>query len=431
MSSPYKTVAFQTLGCKLNFSETSMIAQEFYNKGYAKVEKHDIADIYIINTCSVTENADKKAKKAIRQALKRSPDAKIAVIGCYAQLHPEELSSIPGVSIVLGAEEKFSLVEKVESLKNNSDTIILNSDINSVAKFEPAYSHDERTRSFLKIQDGCNYNCSFCTIPLARGKSRSDNILNTIQRAKKIASSNIREIVLTGVNIGDFGVGYGESFLDLIKALDLIENIDRYRISSIEPNLLSDDIINFTLRSQKFVPHFHIPLQSGSNKILKSMRRRYRSELYTERINKIKMLCPNACIGADVIVGFPGETEFEFEKTIDLLDKLDVSYLHVFPYSERVNTPALNMSNKVSNCDIINRSKILHHLSLKKKKIFYEENVGSIKKVLIENYDHKSISGHSENYIPVKIKGDSKDLNKIISVELLSIEDNYVVGRRQ
>ena len=309
MGSPYKTVAFQTLGCKLNFAENSTLARDFSSHGYAQVGIDNPADIYVINTCSVTENANKKARKAVRRALRKSPQAKVAVIGCYAQLNPQEIADIPGVSIVAGAEDKFNLIEKMEANEFNGQPIILNSEIDTVTEFNPSYSMGERTRSFLKVQDGCDYTCSFCTIPLARGKSRSADIADTLLQARGIAETEIKEIVLTGVNVGDFGKNHGESFFELIQELDIVEGIERYRISSIEPNLLTDEIINFTAKSEKFLPHFHIPLQSGSDHILKAMRRRYNSELFVRRINKIESIMPDASIGVDVIVGFPRESE--------------------------------------------------------------------------------------------------------------------------
>ena len=382
MGSPYKTVSFQTLGCKLNFAETSTLARDFFSHGYAQVGIDNPADIYVINTCSVTENANKKARKAVRRALRKSPQAKVAVIGCYAQLNPQEIADIPGVSIVAGAEDKFNLIEKMEANEFNGYPIILNSEIDTVTHFHPSYSMGERTRSFLKVQDGCDYTCSFCTIPLARGKSRSVDIADTLLQARGIAETEIKEIVLTGVNVGDFGKNNGESFFELIQELDIVEGIERYRISSIEPNLLTDEIINFTAKSEKFLPHFHIPLQSGSDHILKAMRRRYNSELFVRRINKIESIMPDASIGVDVIVGFPGESEENFQETYELLKQLDVSYLHVFSYSQRDNTEAVKIEPKVSQLTIAERSKILHRLSMKKKRQFYENNTGKIMQVL-------------------------------------------------
>jgi len=430
LGSPYKTVAFQTLGCKLNFAETSTLARDFSSHGYAQVGIDDPADIYVINTCSVTENANKKARKAVRRALRKSPQAKVAVIGCYAQLNPQEIADIPGVSIVAGAEDKFNLIEKMEANKFNGQPIILNSEIDTVTHFHPSYSMGERTRSFLKVQDGCDYTCSFCTIPLARGKSRSADIADTLLQAREIAETEIKEIVLTGVNVGDFGKNHGESFFELIQELDIVEGIERYRISSIEPNLLTDEIINFTAKSEKFLPHFHIPLQSGSNHILKAMRRRYNSDLFVRRINKIKSIMPDACIGVDVIVGFPGESEENFEETYELLKQLDVSYLHVFSYSQRDNTDAVKIEPKNFQQTIAERSKILHRLSMKKKRQFYENNTGKIRQVLFETYEEGILSGHSENYISVSIKGNEDKVNQIIPVKLVRLEDEEMIGKR-
>ena len=430
MGSPYKTVAFQTLGCKLNFAETSTLARDFSSHGYAQVGIDYPADLYVINTCSVTDNANKKARKAVRRALRKSPQAKVAVIGCYAQLNPQEIADIPGVSIVAGAEDKFNLIEKMEANEFNGQPIILNSEIDTVTHFHPSYSMGERTRSFLKVQDGCDYTCSFCTIPLARGKSRSADIADTLLQAREIAETEIKEIVLTGVNVGDFGKNHGESFFELIQELDIVEGIERYRISSIEPNLLTDEIINFTAKSEKFLPHFHIPLQSGSDHILKAMRRRYNSDLFVRRINKIKSIMPDACIGVDVIVGFPGESEENFEETYELLKQLDVSYLHVFSYSQRDNTDAVKIEPKVSQQTIAERSKILHRLSMKKKRQFYENNTGKIRQVLFETYEEGILSGHSENYISVSIKGNEDKVNQIIPVKLVRLEDGEMIGKR-
>ena len=430
MGSPYKTVAFQTLGCKLNFAETSTLARDFSSHGYAQVGIDYPADLYVINTCSVTDNANKKARKAVRRALRKFPQAKVAVIGCYAQLNPQEIADIPGVSIVAGAEDKFNLIEKMEANEFNGQPIILNSEIDTVTHFHPSYSMGERTRSFLKVQDGCDYTCSFCTIPLARGKSRSADIADTLLQAREIAETEIKEIVLTGVNVGDFGKNHGESFFELIQKLDIVEGIERYRISSIEPNLLTDEIINFTAKSEKFLPHFHIPLQSGSDHILKAMRRRYNSDLFVRRINKIKSIMPDACIGVDVIVGFPGESEENFEETYELLKQLDVSYLHVFSYSQRDNTDAVKIEPKVSQQTIAERRKILHHLSMKKKRQFYENNTGKIRQVLFETYEEGILSGHSENYISVSIKGNEDKVNQIIPVKLVRLEDEEMIGKR-
>ena len=430
MGSPYKTVTFQTLGCKLNFAETSTLARDFISHGYAQVGNNDTADFYIINTCSVTDNANKKARKAVRRALRKSPHAKIAVIGCYAQLSPDEIAQIPGVSIVAGAEEKFNLASYIEATNLNDDLIVLNSTIETVEQFIPSYSMGERTRSILKIQDGCDYNCSFCTIPLARGRSRSSSISKTLSQAIEIGKTAMREIVLTGVNVGDFGVNRNENLYNLIQELDKIDGIDRYRISSIEPNLLTDEIIDFTARSKKFLPHFHIPLQSGSDKILKAMRRRYNTKLYADRVQKIKAILPDACIGVDVIVGFPGESDNYFQQTYDFLNGLDISYLHVFSYSMRDNTDAVKIKDKIPQNIISERSKMLHRLSIVKKQKFYKNNIESVKQILIENFEDGFLIGYSENYIPVRISGSPNEVNEIIPVKLVQIEDGEMVGER-
>ena len=418
MSTPTKRIAFHTMGCKLNLSETGTISRDFIQHGFQKVSYKEKADIYVLNTCSVTENANKEARKLIRQAKRRNPDSSIAIIGCYAQLKPNEISKIKGVDLVLGAKEKFNLLTHLEKLDIKDKTKIVESDIGGINSFKPSYSSAERTRSFLKIQDGCNYTCSFCTIPLARGKSRSDSIKNTIETAKKITNRGAREIVLTGVNIGDFGHGTTETFYDLIQQLDTINELDRIRISSIEPNLLSTQIIDFCATSKKIMPHFHIPLQSGSNKILQSMRRRYNRELYEEKIIKIKNLIPEACIGVDVIVGFPGETHSEFYKTYDYLKKLDISYLHVFSYSERENTEAIKIKDVVNFEERAERSKMLHILSNKKTHLFNDKFLNSNRPVLFESIKNGKVIGHTDNYIQVQVDGDSKLINKILPVNL-------------
>ena len=418
MSTPTKRIAFHTMGCKLNFSETGTISRDFIQHGFQKVSYKEKADIYVLNTCSVTENADKEARKLIRQAKRRNPDSSIAVIGCYAQLKPNELSNIKGVDLVLGAQDKFNLLSHLERLDIKGKAKIVQSDIKEINKFKSSYSSAERTRSFLKIQDGCNYTCSFCTIPLARGKSRSDSIKNTMITAKKITNKGAREIVLTGVNIGDFGNGTTETFYDLIQQLDTINELDRIRISSIEPNLLSSQIIEFCASSKKIMPHFHIPLQSGSNKILQSMRRRYNRELYEEKIIKIKKLIPNACIGVDVIVGFPGETDSEFYKTYDYLKDLDISYLHVFSYSERQNTEAIKNKDVVSFEKRSDRSKMLHILSNKKTHYFNDKFLNTSRPVLFESIKNGKVIGHTDNFIQVQVDGDSKLINKIYPVNL-------------
>ena len=418
MSTPTKRIAFHTMGCKLNLSETGTISRDFIQHGFQKVSYKEKADIYVLNTCSVTENANKEARKLIRQAKRRNPDSSIAIIGCYAQLKPNEISKIKGVDLVLGAKEKFNLLTHLEKLDIKDKTKIVESDIRGINSFKPSYSSAERTRSFLKIQDGCNYTCSFCTIPLARGKSRSDSIKNTMETAKKITNRGAREIVLTGVNIGDFGHGTTETFYDLIQQLDTINELDRIRISSIEPNLLSTQIIDFCATSKKIMPHFHIPLQSGSNKILQSMRRRYNRELYEEKIIKIKNLIPDACIGVDVIVGFPGETDSEFFKTYDYLKELDISYLHVFSYSKRENTEAIKIKDVVNFEERAERSKMLHILSNKKTHLFNDKFLNSNRPVLFESIKNGKVTGHTDNYIQVQVDGDSKLINKILPVNL-------------
>ena len=418
MSTPTKRIAFHTMGCKLNLSETGTISRDFIQHGFQKVSYKEKADIYVLNTCSVTENANKEARKLIRQAKRRNPDSSIAIIGCYAQLKPNEISKIKGVDLVLGAKEKFNLLTHLEKLDIKDKAKIVESDIREINSFKPSYSSAERTRSFLKIQDGCNYTCSFCTIPLARGKSRSDSIKNTMETAKKITNRGAREIVLTGVNIGDFGNGTTETFYDLIQQLDTINELDRIRISSIEPNLLSTQIIDFCATSKKIMPHFHIPLQSGSNKILQSMRRRYNRELYEEKIIKIKNLIPDACIGVDVIVGFPGETDSEFYKTYDYLKELDISYLHVFSYSERENTEAIKIKDVVNFEERAERSKMLHILSNKKTHLFNDKFLNSNRLVLFESIKNGKVIGHTDNYIQVQVDGDSKLINKILPVNL-------------
>jgi threonylcarbamoyladenosine tRNA methylthiotransferase MtaB len=422
-----KKVAFYTLGCKLNYSETSTISRMFEQKGYKKTDFTDTPDIFIINTCSVTENADKKCHKIVREARAISPDAYVAIIGCYAQLKPQEIASIPGVDAVLGAAEKFRLVELLDGFVRKPQAEVFASEVESANTFNTSYSIHDRTRTFLKVQDGCDYSCSFCTIPLARGASRSDSISNIVNTAREIASTEVREIVLTGVNTGDFGIQQGkreERFIDLVRALDEVEGIDRFRISSIEPNLLSDDIIDFVASSKRFVPHFHIPLQSGSNKILKLMRRRYQRELYVSRVEKIKSVMPHCCIGVDVIVGFPGETHDDFLETYQFLNELNISYLHVFTYSERDNTLAASMENPVSPKDRAERSKMLHILSDKKRRKFYEDHSGGEFTVLFENdIENGMMHGFTENYIRVTAKYDPILINELKSVRLSGINE--------
>lgn len=426
-----KKVAFYTLGCKLNYSETSTIARKFEDKGYKKVDFTDQPDIFIINTCSVTENADKKCHKVVREARAISPNAYVAIIGCYAQLKPKEISEIPGVDAVLGAAEKFQLVELLDGFVRPEKATVYSSDIAVATTFNSSFSINDRTRTFLKVQDGCDYSCSFCTIPLARGASRSDSIENIVTTAQEIAKTEVKEIVLTGVNTGDFGIQNGERkerFVDLVKALDEIEGIERFRISSIEPNLLTDEVIEFVAQSKKFVPHFHIPLQSGSNKILKLMRRRYQRELYVSRVEKIKSLMPHCCIGVDVIVGFPGETKEDFLETYQFLNELNISYLHVFTYSERNNTPASALPESVSLKERSDRSKMLHILSDKKRRAFYDENLEKEYTVLFENdVEDGKMLGFTENYVRVSANYDPLLINELKKVRLVSINPGNTV----
>jgi threonylcarbamoyladenosine tRNA methylthiotransferase MtaB len=403
-------VAFHTLGCKLNFSETSTIARKFEAQNYQRVDFSTVADVYVINTCSVTENADKECKKIVKQALNLSPNAFVCIIGCYAQLKPTEIAKIPGVDLVLGASEKFRIMDYIHSLSKKTNTEIHSCEIEEANIFTGAYSIGDRTRAFLKVQDGCDYTCTYCTIPLARGISRSDTLSNVIKNAHEIAAQGIKEIVLTGVNIGDYGKGefgnkkHQHTFHQLVQELDKVEPVDRYRISSIEPNLLNNDLIEFVASSKKFVPHFHIPLQSGSNKILKLMKRRYMSELYVERVTKIKTLMPNCCIGVDVITGFPGETEEDFLTTYNFLNQLDISYLHVFTYSERANTEAAEMLDVVHSKERSRRTKMLRILSTKKKHLFYQKFIGSVQEVLFETENKNGfIYGFSPNYLRIKV----------------------------
>jgi threonylcarbamoyladenosine tRNA methylthiotransferase MtaB len=426
-----KKVAFYTLGCKLNYSETSTISRKFEEKGYEKVDFTNTPDIFIINTCSVTENADKKCKKLVREARSISPNAYIAIIGCYAQLKPKEIAEIPGVDAVLGAAEKFRLIELLDGFVRKPEAEVFASPVDTANTFNTSYSFGDRTRTFLKVQDGCDYSCTFCTIPLARGSSRSDSIENVVKSAKAIAKTNVKEIVLTGVNTGDFGMQEGirkERFIDLIKALDEVEGIERLRISSIEPNLLSNEVIEFVATSKRFAPHFHIPLQSGSNKILKAMKRRYMRELYTERVEKIKSLMPHSCIGVDVIVGFPGETTDDFKDTYGFLNELDIAYLHVFTYSERDNTPAASMSGSVPMKERNERSQMLHVLSDKKKRAFYEQNVGGTFSVIFENdIEDGFMHGFTENYIRVKAKYDPLLIYDIKQVKIAGLDAKGIV----
>lgn len=433
-----KKVAFYTLGCKLNYAETSTISRMFEERGFIKSEFNDTPDIFIINTCSVTENADKKCSKIVKEANKINPDAYVAIIGCYAQLKPQEISEIPGVDAVLGAAEKFRLIDLLGTFKKEKYVKgeaklaqVLASEIEQPLEYHTSYSLNDRTRTFLKVQDGCDYPCSYCTIPLARGKSRSDTIENILKAANQITAEGVKEIVLTGVNIGDFGIineNRSTSFLDLIKELDKVEGIERFRISSIEPNLLSNEIIEFVASSKRFVPHFHIPLQSGSNVVLKLMKRRYKRELYVDRVKKIKELMPDCCIGVDVIVGHPGETEAEFLETYNFLNELPVSYLHVFTYSERPNTTSVNISPIVSAVDRKKRSKMLHILSEKKRRRFYESQLKSVKKVLFEeDVDGNQMYGFTENYIRIAAKYDPLLINETKTVFLEKITPEMLV----
>lgn len=422
-----KKVAFYTLGCKLNYSETSTISRMFEAKGYEKVDFDQNPDIFIINTCSVTENADRKCKKIVKEAKKISPNSYVTIIGCYAQLKPKEISEIEGVDAVLGAAEKFRLIELLDGFAKEQETKVLASEIQEANVFNNAYSIHDRTRTFLKVQDGCNYGCAFCTIPLARGKSRSDSIENILFSVQEIARTDVKEVVLTGVNIGDFGIQEGkrkERFADLVFALDVIDGIDRFRISSIEPNLLTNEIIEFVSRSERFVPHFHIPLQSGSNTILRKMGRRYLRELYEDRVSKIKTLMPHCCIGVDVIVGFPGETDELFLETYNFLNELNISYLHVFTYSERANTRATEMEDVVPMKKRNERSKMLRILSEKKRRKFYEENLGKTFTVLFEeDIEDGQMHGFTDNYIRVAAKYDPLLINELKQVTLNEINN--------
>ena len=428
-----KKVAFHTLGCKLNFTETSTIARSFVENGFELTDFSKKADFYVINTCSVTDNADKKFKNILNRAKKRNPNAFNIIVGCYAQLKPKYISEITGVDLVLGANEKFNVIDYVGQL-DKANTFVYSCDINDVNKYESSYSVDDRTRSFLKVQDGCDYKCTYCTIPNARGISRSDSLENIKMNVSKIASKDIKEIILTGVNIGDYGKGefgnkkHETTFLELIKELDLTQNINRFRISSIEPNLLKNDIIDFIATSNLFVPHFHIPLQSGSNKILGLMKRRYRKELYEDRIRYIHSKINDVCIGVDVIVGFPGETDSDFQETYNFLLNLDISYLHVFSYSERDNTEASNMLNPVPKNIRFQRSKMLRSLSEKKRRIFYNSQINRVRPVLFESENkHGYIYGYTDNYIKVRHPWNPKLSNKIVQAKLIEIDNDGFV----
>lgn len=429
-----KKVAFYTLGCKLNFSETSTISRDFINEGFDRVEFSEQADIYVINTCSVTENADKRFKTIVKQAQKVNPDAFVAAVGCYAQLKPQELADVNGVDLVLGATEKFKITDYLNDLSKNDFGEVHSCEIEDADFYVGSYSIGDRTRAFLKVQDGCDYKCTYCTIPLARGISRSDTMTNVLYNAKEISKQNIKEIVLTGVNIGDYGKGefgnkkHEHTFLDLVTELDKVEGIERLRISSIEPNLLKNETIDLVSNSRAFVPHFHIPLQSGSNEILKKMKRRYMRELYVDRVSKIKEVMPHACIGVDVIVGFPGETDEHFLETYNFLTELNISYLHVFTYSERDNTEAVDMEGVVPNNVRSKRSKMLRGLSVKKRRAFYESQIGTTRTVLFESENKEGyIHGFTENYVKVKTPWNPELVNTLHQVELSEIDDGGLV----
>lgn len=425
-----KKVAFYTLGCKLNFSETSTIARNFQDDGFERVDFETFADIYVINTCSVTDNADKQFKQVVKKALKLNEKAFVAAVGCYAQLKPEELAAVDGVDLVLGATEKFKLTDYIHDLSKNDRGEVHSCEIEEADFYVGSYSIGDRTRAFLKVQDGCDYKCTYCTIPLARGISRSDTMENVLSNAREISKQGIKEIVLTGVNIGDYGKGefgnkkHEHTFLELVEALDQLEGIERLRISSIEPNLLKNETIEFVSQSRTFVPHFHIPLQSGSNTILKKMKRRYLRELYTERVAKIREVMPHACIGVDVIVGFPGETDEHFLETYHFLNELDISYLHVFTYSERDNTEAAAMDGVVPNAVRAKRSKMLRGLSVKKRRAFYESQLGTTRTVLFEGENKEGyIYGFTENYVKVKTPWNPELVNTLHQVNLTRIDE--------
>ena len=426
-----KKVAFYTLGCKLNFSETSTIARNLQEEGFERVDFEEVADMYVINTCSVTENADKQFKQVVRKAMKLNDKAFVAAVGCYAQLKPEELADVDGVDLVLGATEKFKLADYINDLSKNDFGQVHSCEIAEADFYVGSYSIGDRTRAFLKVQDGCDYKCTYCTIPLARGISRSDALENVLQNAAEISKQGIKEIVLTGVNIGDYGKGefgnkkHEHTFLDLVKALDEVEGIERLRISSIEPNLLKNETIDFVSKSRTFVPHFHIPLQSGSNEILGKMKRRYQREVYTDRVANIRQVMPHACIGVDVIVGFPGETDEHFLETYHFLNDLDISYLHVFTYSERDNTEAAVMEGVVPNNVRAKRSKMLRGLSVKKRRAFYESQLGTQRTVLFEGENKEGyIHGFTENYVKVKTPWDPALVNTLHEVQLTRIDED-------
>ncbi len=421
-----KKIAFHTLGCKLNFSETSAIARQMQERGFTTVDFEEASDVYVINTCSVTDQADTKCRNIVRKAMKQNPNAYVVVVGCYAQLKPKEIASIKGVDLVLGAAEKFKLPEIITDLTKNPCGQVLASEISNANFFVDAYSVGDRTRSFLKIQDGCDYKCSFCTIPLARGKSRSDTPENILKNAKDLAAKGVKEIVLTGVNTGDYGKGIeGDfTFFDIVKQLDEVEGIERFRISSIEPNLLTDEIIEFVAQSKRFMPHFHIPLQSGSDKMLKLMQRRYKSDLYKSRVEKIKNVMPHACIGVDVIVGFPQETDDDFLDTYNFVNELDISYLHVFTYSERANTKAIEMEGVIPVPVRNQRNAMLRTLSEKKKRYFYQQFLGTTRLALMEQEQHGNVMhGFTDNYIKVSMPFDALHVNQLVNVHLQDFDD--------
>ncbi len=429
-----KKVAFYTLGCKLNFSETSTIARNFVNEGFERVEFEEKADIYVINTCSVTDNADKRFKTIVKSALKKNDEAFLIAVGCYAQLKPEELAAVDGVDLVLGATEKFNVTSYINDLTKNNVGEVHSCEIEDADFYVGSYSIGDRTRAFLKVQDGCDYKCTYCTIPLARGISRSDTLENVLKNAKEISERGIKEIVLTGVNIGDYGKGefgnkkHEHTFLELVQALDKVEGIHRLRISSIEPNLLKDETIDFVSKSDTFVPHFHIPLQSGSDELLKKMKRRYLRKVYTNRVAKIREVMPPACIGVDVIVGFPGETDELFLETYNYLSELDISYLHVFTYSERANTEAAEMDGVVPKNVRAKRSKMLRGLSVKKRRAFYESQIGNTLSVLFEGENKEGyIHGFTENYVKVKAPWNPELVNTIHNVKLTKIDEDGLV----
>ena len=418
---PRRTVAFHTLGCKLNFSETSTLSRLMENEGFEKKEFGSQADVYVINTCSVTDNADKECRQLVRRIQRKAPESVVVITGCYAQLKSAEIAAIPGVDLVLGAAEKFNIAQHIQNFTKGDSTLICSCDIDDVSGFNPSFSINDRTRTFLKVQDGCDYNCSFCTIPMARGKSRSDSIENVVKNAKDLAANGVKEIVLTGVNLGDFGKGpegdkkHAETFFDLVQELEKVDGIERYRISSIEPNLLTNDIIAFVAQSNKFMPHFHIPLQSGSNEILAAMRRRYKKELYADRVSLIKTLMPHCAIGVDVIVGFPGESEEHFNETLNFLHELDISYLHVFTYSERDQTKALEIKPVVPIHTRNERNKTLRNLSFMKQQYFTNLHSGQTRKVLFESHQKNNMmEGYTDNYIKITTPYRAEWVNQLV-----------------